>query len=277
MTRPTPTQLTSLLQALQVAHHSGEPLKRWVLCRGSQGFISVSPSERASHLAVRAAAGRSLARQLEQGEAELFYSLGMTRKSAADPFIAAYPASTEGERHTLSQLIEQLMDRTYLKAGEQATLKLYEMEVPELSGAPLLDAMKRVSQERSHQARQRLYWAFVKGRLLLSLKGEPRREAIGPLTQPEELAQALSAYELEDYSSITGYSSAAVFSTWEGALRCHPDGRLLVEVKGRALLPLLLARGVGSLLINPRGTVGGELYRNELTSMEEAMTEWERR
>jgi hypothetical protein len=201
----------------------------------------------------------------------------MTRKSAADPFIAAYPASTEAERQTLSELIEQLMERMYLHEGEDPTLKLYEMQVPELSGSTLLDAMKRVSQERTHQARQKLYWAFVKGQLLLSLKGEPRREAIGPLSKPEELLQTLSDFELEEYSSITGYNSAAVFSTWEGALRCHPDGRLLVEVRGRALLPLLLERGVGSLLINPRGTVGGELYRNELTSMEEAMIEWERR
>jgi hypothetical protein len=37
------------------------------------------------------------------------------------------------------------------------------------------------------------------------------------------------------------------------------------------LVPRAVARRVGSLLINPRGLVGGELYINELESLDGAL------
>lgn len=277
MTSPAHPPLSSLLKTLTSTKARDSTLRRWVVCRGGRGFISVSATERASHLALRAAAGRSLDRRLQPGEVELLYGLGLKQKSVADPFFAAFPAQTEAERRTLSALIEQLMERLYVEEGARPECTLYEAQVPSLDDQPLVEAMRHVSKERSHSARQRLYWAFVRGQHLLALQGEPTARALGPLERPEELINALKGRELEEYSQITGYRSAAVFSTWEGALRCHPDGRHVVEVRGRALLPLLLSRGVASLLINPRGSVGGELYRNELSSMEEAMSEWERR
>ena len=268
--------LSLLLNQLVQSHQPQGPHRAWVLCEGSRGFISLFHSDEPTHLVLRAAAGRSLRRKLSHEDAELLYSLGLKRRTAASPFEAAFPAHSEAERHTLSLLIEQLMERVYLEEGEEPTQSIREAYVPELNDQPLLEAMTLLSRERSHSARQRLYWAFVRSTHLLALEGPPSPKPLGPLTEEGALMSALEGRALTDYSSITGYCSAAVFSTWQGALRCHPEGVSVVEVKGRALLPLLLSRETGSLLINPRGQVGGELYRNELSSMHEAMTQWER-
>ena len=44
-----------------------------------------------------------------------------------------------------------------------------------------------------------------------------------------------------------------------------------MTMPGARLVPLAVARRVGSLLINPKGNIGGELYINELQSIDEAL------
>jgi len=279
MTHPLLTKLPALIERLisDAARDERGALRSWLLCRGDRGFITLSPSSKPSHLVLRAAAGRSLERRLAQEEAELLYSLGLRRRTAADPFEAGLPISSDADRQALSALIAQLMERIYHGEAEGLSLRYQQAEVPELDDTSLTETMTQLSRERSHSARQRLYWAVVRSHFLLSLEGEPMPSALGPLSSVEQLMTSLKGRALTDYSALTGYSSAAVFSSWAGALRCHPEGVAVVEVKGRALLPLLLERSLGSLLINPRGQIGGELYRNELSSMEEAMRHWEQR
>lgn len=277
MIRSQSPTLSQLLVKLCQNRSSQNTQKTWVLCKGSRGFIRLTASEKPSYLVMSAAAGRALKRQLEQSEVELLYSLGLKRKTAADLFEAAFSVASELERHTLMLMIEQLMERLYLAEEEKAEMILKSAYIPDLNDQAFTTAMVHVSRERSHSARQKIYWAFVRSSFLLSLKGFPHKDPLGPLNTTEKLLQNLSDYELEDYSALTGYASAAVFSTWASALHCHPEGPAIVEVNGRALLPLLLKLNVGSLLINPRGQIGGEFYRNELISMHEAMTQWEQR
>jgi len=42
-------------------------------------------------------------------------------------------------------------------------------------------------------------------------------------------------------------------------------------IKGRAVFPMLMRVRTGSLLVNPGGAVGGELYRNEVEAIAAAV------
>jgi hypothetical protein len=64
---------------------------------------------------------------------------------------------------------------------------------------------------------------------------------------------------------IAGFTDIDSLRLWQ------PKGWPFVAMSGARLVPLAVTRRVGSLLINPRGNVGGELYINELESIEGAL------
>ena len=51
----------------------------------------------------------------------------------------------------------------------------------------------------------------------------------------------------------------------------NPRGLPVRATPVAELVPRALGLGAGSLLINPKGLVGGELYRNELESLSDAL------
>lgn len=226
---------------------------------GERGFMVVSAARGGGVGRVQAAAMRG-GRDLSQEEAQRLYDLGFRRRTAADPFEQSLPMYGEADRLVLATLLSSLMGDLYLTTTSPLTARLHLGDAPALKGERLLEAMKRASEARDHSSRQSLYWAFVRGQLLLALDAP---------------ADLLSTATPRSFKALTGYESAAVFTSWEEALRYDARGLDVVACGGRELLPLLLERGVGSLLINPRGRLGGEFYRNELASMDEAMRAWE--
>jgi len=226
---------------------------------GGRGFVVLSAARGGGVARVQAAAGRGARRDLSQEEGQRLYELGFRRRTAADPFEQSLPVYGEGDRLAVATLAATLLGDLYLE-GAPLDARLYLGDAPSVAGERLLSAMRRASEARDHAARQSLYWAFVRGRLLLAVDAP---------------APALAAAAPRSFHALTGYESAAVFTSWEEALCYDARGLDVLECGGRELLPPLLARGVGSLLINPRGRLGGEFYRNELASMDEAMRSWE--
>ena len=268
----SPSQLTSQRDESVVLKHSS-----W-RCEGSRGFMVLTSGVEPKSVSVYVASGKSLGRQLEQPAQEALYALGFKRRTAADPFELTTPVRSESERVVLVAMVEQLLTQVCLKEGERAVLSRFEAQSTTLNNTPLLEAMKRLSRERSHSARQKLYWAFVRARLLLALEGEGAPSPTQVAHGSAPLSAQLKGLTPLNLSELTGYPSAAVFCSWESARRFRLKGVSVVEVKGRALLPYLLSHpstSWGSVLINPLGQVGGEFYRNELSAMDEAMTTWE--
>ena len=236
-----------------------------LVLEGARGFMVLSAARGGAVVRVQASASAEVAgarRELAEGEAQRLYDLGFRRRTAADPFEQSLPSYGEGDRLALAALTASLMGDLYLE-GAPLSARLYLGDAPQVDGARLSEAMRRASEARDHSSRQSLYWAFVRGRLLLAVEG------------PAEEGAPLSAARPRSFKGLTSYESAAVFTGWEEALRYDARGLDVLECRGRELLPPLLERGVGSLLINPRGRLGGEFYRNELASMDEAMRAWE--
>lgn len=66
---------------------------------------------------------------------------------------------------------------------------------------------------------------------------------------------------------LQGWPVYAAFTDWAALRRQDPRAPRYGLVPGRALFPRLAAMPLGSLLINPAGPTGGELYRNEVQTI----------
>ena len=73
------------------------------------------------------------------------------------------------------------------------------------------------------------------------------------------------AGDLSGWDSYAAFTDAEHLQLWSAR---PTDYRI---IKGRALFPLLMSLRTGSLLINPGGLVGGELYRNEVEAIASAV------
>ena len=113
----------------------------------------------------------------------------------------------------------------------------------------LVEAMKAAAKSRDQSSRFALYRALMASTVMVPLE-EGEFKVIGDLG---------------------GFEVFGCFTDAPMAERFDPRGVELLHVRGRRLVNRLLERKVGSLLINPGGTIRGELYRTELESIANAM------
>jgi hypothetical protein len=109
--------------------------------------------------------------------------------------------------------------------------------------------MRKLSKVRSHEARIALYQELVNARLILAVdNGQPR--------------------QLE---TIGDWPVFGVFTDDESVRHFDPRGTPTQVRYGYQLFPQLITARAGILKINPDGMVGGELYRNELQTLADAV------
>lgn len=133
--------------------------------------------------------------------------------------------------------------------GVEAELELQLGDPDPTANPELVRAMRALAVRRDMEARQRVYVAVMKGSFLVpGAPGAPR------------VVDRLGGLPV-----FAAFSDAASLRLWE------PRGCPLVHVSGDRIVPLAVELGAGSLLINPRGNVGGELYINELRAIAEAL------
>ncbi|MGB1276805.1 MAG: SseB family protein, partial [Nannocystaceae bacterium] len=111
----------------------------------------------------------------------------------------------------------------------------------------LLRAMKRLARTRDHDARQQVYRALLVADLLL-LVGDDQK----------------TPHKVEE---LGGCPVHAVFTDFVSLRLWQPLGFSHRPVVGHTLFPQLAPLKIGSLLINPKGDIGGELYRNEVDGL----------
>ena len=240
-----------------------------LVMQGDRGYMVVEGEQGGDRYTVQAAVGRAISRELDPSDAQNLYSQGFRRPTAASLYKRSYGSD---ELDTLLKISEQAMSQIYLSQPEdpnllQLNLKLGDRD--DLSNERLLRAIEKLSKVRNMSARQKLYWAFVKATLLLAVdsdvpefEGIPRRALIGRINYMS-------------FKEITSYHSVGVFTDEESAMKYDPRGLRVYKISGRDLAALCVADKVDSILINPRGHIGGELYRNEILSIDEAMQNYD--
>jgi len=164
------------------------------------------------------------------------------------------PARGLRRRYALSELRRAGDEMTALFRGvygAEGTVTVREElgDADHTTNPRLLEAMKAAAKKRDQSSRFALYRAFMASTLMVPLDDG----------------------QLEVVGDLGGFEVFGCFTDAQMAERYDPRGVELLHVRGRRLVNRLLERKVGSLLINPGGTIRGELYRTELESIANAM------
>ena len=81
-----------------------------------------------------------------------------------------------------------------------------------------------------------------------------------------------SLEDFHPYDKIGTFQCYAAFTEDKYIKQYDPRGCSVVEQYVHEFIPLLLEKNPGSLIINPKGDLRGELYRNELQSIASALS-----
>ena len=118
---------------------------------------------------------------------------------------------------------------------------------------PLLRSMKKLARLRDNPSRQTVYNGLLQSELLMPLKAD----ADAALREPHTV----------EY--LQGFPVYAAFSDWTALRLWEPRGWPYTRISGAELFLLAADRKAGSLMINPKGDIGGELLMNEIAALAE--------
>lgn len=149
---------------------------------------------------------------------------------------------------TLSHQLLELFDTVYGEPGPDVEIEHHSGDIEQTTNPRLLDAMRQMAKKRDHRFRVDLYRALLDSTLLL-------------LVSPDGTGNPAKVGELMKFDVY------ACFTSWDSLRRFEPRGARYDVVRGRKLFARLMEHHVGSLLIDPKSSVGGELYRNELETL----------
>lgn len=169
-----------------------------------------------------------------------------------------YRAAAPADDAELRALVADVLDvfaRAYgAEAGEPAEFELQLGDVEPTRNPDLIRRMRLLSQIRDWEARKALYTALLDSTLLVPVDPDGVR-----------VDEPLEVEKLGAFPVIAGFTDIDSLRLW------RPRGAPYRAMPVAELVPRAVARRVGSLLINPKGNVGGELYLNELESLDGAL------
>lgn len=119
----------------------------------------------------------------------------------------------------------------------------------------LHEAMKNMAKARDQATRQRMYRQLLRAYFYIP-------------TRPEAEGSAIQSFEQDDplqgFPVYVAFTQPRMMTRWKGGETSH------TVLRGTELFPILSGSKIGSLLINPKGSPRGELYRNEVSALADA-------
>lgn len=236
-------QLDAALKRLRI---EGGAANRLVV-ESPGGWIAIWGPRDADEWTINVSAGRQLPDgvKLPAERAQVLYDQGFRQRTAASTYQQTLSAGPLGA-HVLS-----LFDEVFETPAASLELRLGEALTQE--NPTVTERMRTLAADRSPRARTRVYHALVKATLLVATDGAPTG-----VNAPLRVFGKLGSLEV-----------VAAYTDWDAAVAHDARGPHLQPMNGIDLFPLLVARKVGSLLLNPAGPVGGELYKHELWTVAE--------
>ena len=134
--------------------------------------------------------------------------------------------------------------------SEPVALSLHLAQRDLTENPKLIEAIRKLSKQRDGASRQAMYRQMIRATFLL-----PVDETGAPVPMGE----------------LMGFPVFGVFTDADCLFGWDPRVTRYERLHGRVLFPRMARTGLGSLLINPKGKVGGELYRNEVEMLADAI------
>ncbi len=227
----------------------------------SVGFLVLRGARGGEAITVEAQAGRHLPddRPLDGEQRQRLVRAGLRQAHAGDLFRGRWPVrSAEDATRIVGQALALLDDVYRRPPSDPVRARLDLEERPALDDADVVGAMTQLSKARDTASRNRVYMALCRALLVLPVAGDAAPEDAAP-------------FEPRAMDELGGAAIAAIFTDWDTFDRYAPRGLPAVLRQGFDVFPVLHAARVGSVLINPRGRVGGELYAHEVASIAEGI------
>lgn len=163
-----------------------------------------------------------------------------------------FDLSEANKEAAVADQMSGLMERVYALKTENIRFQLHLGDGEDVDNPRLRKSMRKVSRVRSHAARMELYQEMINATFLLVVENpgslKPRGvDKLGP------------------------WDVFAVFTDEDSMRSFDPRGVPVRRLYGHELFPLLMGTELGSLRINPDGDIGGELYRNEVETIANAV------
>ncbi|MCP4806671.1 MAG: SseB family protein [Proteobacteria bacterium] len=231
----------TLHEALTQLPTAGGDHNRLVI-QGGRGWFVVHGAKHVDEVEVEAAASHYLDEPLALESVAHLRHAGFASRPRSRTLARRGPV--EG----LAEELTSLMKQVYGDAEVTLSMTLGDREPTQ--NPVLLEAIRVLSKDRDMPARHQLYRRLMDATLLFASE-----DGVG-----------------RAFGDLSGTRVVGVFSDWDELSWFEPRGLPYVRISGRDLIKKLVEEpDVGSLLINPKGRVGGELYRNELQTIRSAI------
>ena len=165
---------------------------------------------------------------------------------------------TDAALHGFAAEVLEVFGKAYgVDAGSPAEFDLQLGPAESVRNPDIIKLMRTLSLKRDWDARRALYSALLGSTMLIPIDPE--------LLAHEDVIEPIEVDRLGKFPVIAAFTDIDSLRLW------RPRGAPYRAIAVTELVPQAVARRVGSLLINPKGVVGGELYINELESMNDAL------
>ena len=120
----------------------------------------------------------------------------------------------------------------------------------------LLKSMKALARTRSERSRKAMYMALLRAELYV-----PTEASMGGRDE--------DVFAQDD--PLHGNPVYVAFTSLEALRQWRPAEGSFTKMDGMTFFPILSESKAASVLLNPKGELGGELYRNEILVLAEAV------
>ncbi|MCA9717562.1 MAG: SseB family protein [Myxococcales bacterium] len=247
--------ITRLLDHIDTLTRAGGDYNRVTMIAGEYHAI-VSSARGRDSVTVELVGNRDLSRaaRLTEGRAAVIDGHGFRRATRRPGPSKTYKVATEDERAALGRELADIFARAFgVDAGDAVELAVSLGDAERTRNAELIRAMRRVAQRRDNDSRMQLYRELARATYLL------------PLAESRDSDEPLVFETLRDRPVF------GVFTDWPALRLWRPRGWPYLIKSADEVFALADAQRVGSLLINPRGNVGGELYMHEVEMIHRAL------
>ena len=218
------------------------------LLEGSSGWAVLHSYPRPQTALCEVASNRYLPEEnhLDSNQEKLLLGKGYTWRRGERSLGKIVPISTPEERLQLYSELKALFSTVYAQNIDEAIVSLSPNHHSGLNNTAFTKLMRDLSTKRTHDLRLQLYRDFLNATFLL---------AIDKQNKPRQVDQ------------LASLPCFAVF-TDDKSIRCwDPRGCLWKQCYGFEVIRTIFPFDAGSLLINPKGDISGELYKNELQTL----------
>ncbi len=244
-----------LVEHLQALQHSGGTDNRLVVASRAY-YVVISSARGQTELTTEAVTNAYLAREVELSppQREQLAARGFAARRDGNNVYRQTTVTGPEQLQAFAGATLDVLAAVYgIDIGAPATLTLQLGERDPTTNPDLLRLMRRLSVQRDWDARRAVYAGLLAATMLVPTDSE------SDSNEPAEVDR------LGKFPVIAAFTDIDALRMWQ------PCGAPYRAMPVPELVPWAVARRVGSLLINPRGIVGGELYINELESLEGAL------